>query len=259
MPLGAPQLAPAGVGGDRPARAAPETAAGASPVGASVPAAGGVSSGGLLEMALPLAVVLGVILLVAWLARAVMSKGSTLVAALGPGGKAPAGVIEILGRYPIARGQMLVLVKLDRRVLLLGHTSAGRGLRGGAGAAPGGGFATLCDIDDPEQVASILWKVQEASGESSAQRFNDLLRGHDADEPEPAPAAVPARASRATAGTQGRGRAAPDADTWPAAAGRADDRWAVASAASSGPDAMTDLRQRLERLRLGGGASGAGA
>jgi hypothetical protein len=108
-----------------------------------------------------------------------------IASSLGAGGKAPSGVLEVLGRYPIGGGVSLVLLRLDRRLLLLSQTQ--RLL--GRGASPGG-FRTLCEITDPEEVASILVKTQDEAGESMTQRFNGLLQRFDktmdASEAEPA-------------------------------------------------------------------------
>lgn len=86
---------------------------------------------------------------------------------LGPGGRAPSGIVQILGRYPVARGQTLVLLKLDRRVLLLSQTGAG--------------FNTLSEIVDAEEVASILSKSRDEEGESLTARFGALLRRFERD------------------------------------------------------------------------------
>ncbi len=118
-----------------------------------------------------LAIVLGLILLLAAVAKRASQKNGGLAQALG-GGSRPAGIIEVLGRYPIARGQTLILLKVDRRVLLLGQT-AGK-LRGASGA-----LATLCEIEDAESVASILGKVAEHEGESHGARFQSLLHAFD--------------------------------------------------------------------------------
>lgn len=85
-----------------------------------------------------------------------------IIGSLGPGGRAPSGLLEVLGRYPVARGQTLVLLRLDRRVLLVSQGT--------------GGFAPLCEITDPDDVASILVKARDDDGESQAARFNELLR-----------------------------------------------------------------------------------
>jgi hypothetical protein len=72
-----------------------------------------------------------------------------------------------------------VLLKLDRRVLLLSQTSGGR--------LGGTGFATLAEITDPEEVASILVKARDDEGDSMAERFRSMLSRYDRDlsaEPE---------------------------------------------------------------------------
>lgn len=95
-----------------------------------------------------------------------------LISQLGAGGRAPAGVLEVLGRYPVSRGSTLVLLKLDRRVLLTCQT-VGRKHSGPA-------MATLCEIDDPEEVASLLMKTREDEGDSLAKKFQGMLAREDA-------------------------------------------------------------------------------
>lgn len=69
----------------------------------------------------------------------------------GRGGR-PSGVLEILARYPVGRGQSVVLMKLGRRLLLL-HQN-------------GSSMTTLSEISDPEEVANLLGRV-EAGGRSN--------------------------------------------------------------------------------------------
>lgn len=143
--------------------------------GRSSNATDGAPAGGrgwAVNTGLSLAGVLGVIFAVAALVRAAAKGQTGLRAALGPGGRAPAGVLEVLGRYPVARGSTLVLLKLDRRVLLLSQSSAGRI---GAGAS----FNTLCEITDPEEVASILVRTRDAESESMSERFRTMLTAFD--------------------------------------------------------------------------------
>ncbi|HZW06299.1 MAG TPA: flagellar biosynthetic protein FliO [Phycisphaerales bacterium] len=124
-------------------------------------------AGALTAMAVPLAVVVGVILIASLLFKRAVKSGGSLASAIGAGGRAPAGLLEVLGRYPVARGQTLVLLKLDQRVLLLSQTQATRG--------HAGGFATLSEITDPVDVASILSKVGETEATGPASRFNAML------------------------------------------------------------------------------------
>ena len=83
----------------------------------------------------------------------------------------PAGVLEILGRYPVGRGVSLILLRLDRRVLLISQSSGGR--------FSGGTMTTLAELAEPEDVASILTKVRDADGDSLAERFRTMLSTFD--------------------------------------------------------------------------------
>ncbi len=127
--------------------------------------------GALTATAVPLAVVVGVIIIAAVLFKRAVKSGGSLAAAIGAGGRAPAGLLEVLGRYPIARGQTLVLLKVDQRVLLLSQSQATRGHCGG--------FTTLSEITDPGDVASILAKVGESEASGPASRFNAMLADAD--------------------------------------------------------------------------------
>ena len=83
-----------------------------------------------------------------------VAPATGLMGALGARGRAPSGVLEVLGRYPVSRGSMLVLLKLDRRVLLVNQAS-GRG---------GTSMTTLTEITDPAEVAALVAKTSEGSG-----------------------------------------------------------------------------------------------
>lgn len=96
-----------------------------------------------------------------------LAPGVGLAAQLGVGGRAPQGVLEVLGRYPVSRGHSLVILKLDRRVLLVGQSPSG--------------FSTLSELTDPEDVASILIKTADDHGRSMNRKFSELLRGAERD------------------------------------------------------------------------------
>lgn len=120
-----------------------------------------------------LALVLLLIFALAVIARRVGGRGGGgLIGAMGPGGRAPAGLLEVLGRYPLARGQTLILLKVDARVLLLAQTTPR--IRGGVGT-----LTTLCEIRDPEEVASILVKAGEHDGGSANAKFSAMLHAFD--------------------------------------------------------------------------------
>lgn len=153
------------------------------------------SSGHMIQTVLTLAVVIGVIVLVGVGVKKLARAKGGLLAELGAGGRAPAGVLEVLGRYPVSRGSMLVLLKLDRRILLLCQTQGRRG--------SGPGMSTLCEITDPEEVAAILLKTREEEGDSLAKRFQTMLKQEDS---------WPAVDDGSTASTHARPRLVADED-----------------------------------------------
>lgn len=110
----------------------------------------------------------------AWVIKRASRNGS-LMSSLGAGGRAPAGILEVLGRYPISANCTLVMLKMDRRILLISQSSRGRG--GIFGARFGGEttMETLSEITDPEDVASILMKVQDDESRAANERFQGLL------------------------------------------------------------------------------------
>lgn len=144
------------------------------------PVAERAPSGLLGGTILPLAGVLALVILGGTVLRAGARRMGGIRSSLGAGGRSPAGILEILGRYPVGRGMSLVLLKLDSRVLLLSQSAGGRF---GAGAT----FSTLAEISDPEQVASILIKSRDADGDSLAERFRTMLQRFDRQMDAPAP------------------------------------------------------------------------
>ena len=74
---------------------------------------------------LPLLGVLALAVGVGAALRTVARRQGTLRATLGAGGRAPAGILEVLGRYPVGRGVTLILLKLDSRILLLSQSAGG--------------------------------------------------------------------------------------------------------------------------------------
>jgi flagellar biogenesis protein FliO len=133
---------------------------------AAKPSGRGVIGG----MILPLAGVLAMIAACGYAFRVASAKSGGLMGAMGAGGRAPSGVLSVLGRYPVSRGSTLVLLKVDRRVLLISQSSSRTG---------GVGMQTLCEITDPEEVASILIKTRDDEEASKAKTFEKILRESD--------------------------------------------------------------------------------
>ena len=79
---------------------------------------------------------------------------------LARGGR-PSGVLEVLARYPVSRAQQLVLLKLAGRVVLLHQSKTG--------------LTTLSELTDPDEVASLLARVEAAERGGRAGGFQALL------------------------------------------------------------------------------------
>lgn len=173
-----------------------------------------------MKTATGLALVVAILLGLRWGVRRLAGGSGGLMAQLGAGGRAPSGLLEVLGRYPIARGQTLVLLRLDRRIVLLSQTAAG--------------FTPLSEITDADEVASILVKARDEEGASNAARFNALLREAERD-----PATADPAATEVDAVSPRRAAALPRAGlTIP---GEGDDRRPLTGAET--------LRRRLGHLR----------
>lgn len=120
---------------------------------------------------------LGAVLVLLFGLRAVLRRFAGPMA----GGGKPQGVIDVLARYPIARGQSLVLIRLARRVLLI-HQAAGT-------------MSTLSEVSDPDEVAALIARLEAGSRSRDAVRFRKTLESfhqehRDADVKD-LPAALP--------------------------------------------------------------------
>jgi flagellar biosynthetic protein FliP len=149
----------------------PATAQSAAPADANKPI---IEPASMWRTAAALGAVLALILVLAFLAKKLAAKGS-LPGALGSIGKAPApsGVLEVLARYPVCAGTSLLLLKLDRRVLLISQ-SANKGLRSGAT------LNVLTELSEPEDVASILLKLRGEEQTRLAKKFESILSREEA-------------------------------------------------------------------------------
>ena len=70
----------------------------------------------------------------------------------------PSGVVEIMARWPVAKGERLILVKFDRRMLLC-HDA-------------GQGWNRLCEVDDLTALARIAEAIE---GKSDRDTFRQTL------------------------------------------------------------------------------------
>ena len=123
-------------------------------------ASGGVTRSFTQEL-LPTALALGATLLVIVLARSAIKRfGGKL-----PGAKRPEGVVMVLARYPVARGQQIVLLKVGRRVIV-----ANQGAQG---------MQTLSEFSAEADVAEIVARCEAGERAKSAFSFDALLRQSD--------------------------------------------------------------------------------
>ena len=119
------------------------------------PASPAVGESGLGELA-RVALALGAVLVLVFLTRFLIRVGSPLA-----GGGRPSGVLAVLARYPVARGQHLVLLKSGSRVLLLHQTRSV--------------ITPLSEVVEPAEVAELLGRIEGAARDTSPGRFPALL------------------------------------------------------------------------------------
>lgn len=115
--------------------------------------------------------------------KAAARKKGGVALALGPAGKAPSGVVHVLARYPIQRGQTLVLLKVGPRVVLTCQSRAGR--------FTGAAMNTLAEFTDPDEVAQIVRLTEDPTTPSATARFRAVL-DHVGATPIPPQATPPA-------------------------------------------------------------------
>lgn len=138
------------------------------PLGAEPATSPAQLGAGVTRTIFALAAVVGLMIVMAAVYRHVARTRGGLTAELGAGGRAPSGVLSVLGRYPIARGQSLVLLQMGPRVILLNQAQS-------AGRHAGPAFTTLSEMTDAEEVADLLARVSEGSSDRTGTRFEDAL------------------------------------------------------------------------------------
>jgi flagellar biogenesis protein FliO len=104
----------------------------------------------------------GVLLLI-WLLRALVRKSSRTGAGRGllARVRAPAGVASILARYPVARGEHVVLLEVGRRILVVHQAS--------------GSMTTLSELSDRDEVADIRARINGEEREKVEETFAPAL------------------------------------------------------------------------------------
>jgi hypothetical protein len=142
----------------------------------------------------------------------------------------------------------VVLLKVDRRVLVLSQTSPGLRFRGG-----GAGLRTLSEIADPEEVASIVVKANEAEGRSIGTRFREVLRSFERSHDGVIEPERPSLWGRLISRGSG-GDSAELLDAGALANDNADPLRLADFDRPTGGDVVGSLRSRLSALRSGGAA-----
>jgi flagellar biogenesis protein FliO len=116
--------------------------------------------------------VLGALMIVLALLFALRFAMRRAAGGFGAAGR-PSGVLEILARYPIARGQSLMVLKMARRIVLVHHS--------------GTTMRTLSEVSDPEEVAALLGRMEAGSRPREAQKFRSLLSTFERQHEQAAP------------------------------------------------------------------------
>ncbi len=101
---------------------------------------------------LALGAVVAVIFLLRWLARRMFPS---------VGGMQSGRVVQVLSRSVLAPKQQVMVMKVGRRLLVVGDT--------------GSNMNTLCEITDPDEVASLIGQVQQEQKGSITSSFSTLF------------------------------------------------------------------------------------
>ncbi|MDG2055092.1 MAG: flagellar biosynthetic protein FliO [Phycisphaerales bacterium] len=105
---------------------------------------------------------LGGVLALILLLRAVLRRMGAASGVGSLGGRRPSGVLEVLGRFPTGRKQSMVLLKLGRRIVLVHQTPMG--------------MQSLAEVVDPDEVASLLTRVEAGHGVRGGKKPGAALK-----------------------------------------------------------------------------------
>ncbi|MFN9125163.1 MAG: flagellar biosynthetic protein FliO [bacterium] len=154
------RAAPAGRPLGKPAAQDPATAATQSENARSL-AAGAEGEGAFMGQVVPTALALAGTIALIFVTRSLLKRFGNRLG----GGKRPSGVVEVLARYPFARGHHIVLIKVGRRVLVT-HQSAQ-------------GIQTLSEFTSQADVADLIARCEAGSRGTDQFTFDSLLRNSD--------------------------------------------------------------------------------
>ena len=134
-------------------------------------------SGDGLKDALQVGGGLAVVLALLWVMRSLVRRSSGKQGGLSTtGGRSPSGVASILARYPIGRGQQVLLLGVGQRIIVA-HQAAGT-------------MQTLSEITDPDEVLALRIQINgtdraEADGGFAAKIAQSLEAKPDGPPLEP--------------------------------------------------------------------------
>jgi flagellar biogenesis protein FliO len=149
-------------GPDRPIQAAAIDAGGAEreatgAIGSPISAPSGSFAGDAVRTV----VALGAVLALALVMRQVARRFADPLAA-----RRPSGVVQILSRFPVGKGQSVQLLGVGTRVLCV-HQAAGR-------------MSTLCEFTDPQEIALLRTRIE--AGTAGREQFEgELVRSLERD------------------------------------------------------------------------------
>ena len=214
---------------DEPIRRAP--AAGATTTGASAPAGSGSTSAvswGYSRVPAALAAVLILIFGFRWL-MGKMTASSTATKSTR--------AMQVLARSTIAPRQQLMLIQVGKRLVLVGNSC--------------GAMSPLCQIDDPDEVATLIGQVKADKIATPISSFKSLFGRANSDFDAPAPIGRQAQTSAARQPTTANREPEIDDDEE-----ALDDHPSSASAGSATSDYLAG-REVRDEVQLSGSAPAA--
>lgn len=126
-------------------------------IGGIVPS--GEGAGEAAQVGASLAGVIALIWVVRYMIR--RSRGDYAGSRILAGARAPSGVTSVLARYPIARGQQVLLLEVGRRIIVVHQ---------GEGA-----LGTLSEITDADEVADLKARISGVERSETDKSFNAEL------------------------------------------------------------------------------------
>jgi flagellar biogenesis protein FliO len=162
------RAAPAGRPLGKPSSTQDPAAAAAGSSGDRSLASGTEGGSALMDQVIPTALALGGTLAMIFVTRSLLKRFGNRLG----GGKRPSGVVEVMARYPFARGHHIVLIKVGRRIIVT-HQSAQ-------------GITTLSEFTSHAEVADLMARCEAGARGTEQFTFDSLLRSSEREFDAPA-------------------------------------------------------------------------